>query len=85
MDDKQRLLTATDLLRRCAEGFGAFVHGRKLARKERDSLRRDIADFLDGVRTRRQHDASADCWCGPTIEHVDPDTGAAVYVHKEVQ
>ena len=50
MDYREKLMTATDLLQRCADGFGAFVHGRKMARKERDELRRDIADFLDGSR-----------------------------------
>lgn len=32
---------------------------------------------------RREHAASADCWCNPTIDYVNPDTGAAVYVHHE--
>lgn len=50
MDYRQKLMLATELLQRCAEGFGAFVHGRKMSRKERDALRRDIADFLDGSR-----------------------------------
>ena len=50
MDDyRQKLMTATDLLQQCADGFGAFVNGRKMARKERDALRRDIASFLDGA------------------------------------
>lgn len=45
---RQKLMTATDLIQQCADGFGAFVNGRKMARKERDALRRDIASFLDG-------------------------------------
>jgi hypothetical protein len=85
MDQEQKLKAATDLLRRCSEGFGAFINGRKMVRYERDKLRRDIADFLDGVRVSREHDASADCWCGPEVAHKDPDTGACVYVHKEMQ
>lgn len=24
-----------------------------------------------------------DCWCNPEVNYVDPDTGAAVIVHKE--
>ena len=51
-DDRHRLMVATDLLQQCAEGFGAFIHGRKMARKERDTLRRQIADFLDGAAPR---------------------------------
>jgi 5-methylcytosine-specific restriction endonuclease McrA len=32
-----------------------------------------------------EHVASADCWCEPTIDYRDPETGVAVYVHKEIQ
>jgi hypothetical protein len=32
-----------------------------------------------------EHVASADCWCEPTIDYRDPETGVAVYVHKEMQ
>jgi hypothetical protein len=37
---------AIALLRRCEEGFSAFIHGRKLARRERDALRADLQSFL---------------------------------------
>ena len=30
-----------------------------------------------------EHAASADCWRGPTIDYVDPESGATVYVHHE--
>jgi len=33
----------------------------------------------------RQHDASANCWCEPTIDYKDPDTGVAVYGHRSMQ
>ena len=33
----------------------------------------------------REHEASADCWCGPEVDYVDPDTGAKVFVHKHAQ
>jgi hypothetical protein len=33
----------------------------------------------------RQHNASADCWCEPTVDYKDPDTGVAVYVHRSIQ
>lgn len=50
-DEQAELLTryaqAVCLLRRCLEGFGAFIMGRKLARKERDTMRRDIERFLE--------------------------------------
>lgn len=35
--------------------------------------------------TKREHEASADCWCEPEIDYTDPDTGISVYVHKDVQ
>lgn len=50
MNYREKLMAATDLLQRCSDGFGAFINGRKMARKERDALRRDIAIFLDGSR-----------------------------------
>lgn len=30
-----------------------------------------------------EHEASADCWCEPELDSVDPDTGAKVWVHRE--
>ena len=30
----------------------------------------------------REHWTSADCWCCPDVDYVDPDTGVKVYVHK---
>jgi len=48
-DYREKLMTATDLLQQCSEGFGAFINGRKMARKDRDALRAAIATFLDGA------------------------------------
>ena len=47
-DYKHRLMVATDLLQQCHEGFGAFINGRKMARKDREALRMAIARFMDG-------------------------------------
>ena len=44
--DARRLQVATELLSRCEAGFSAFVNGRKMARKDRDALRSEIAQFL---------------------------------------
>jgi hypothetical protein len=38
-----------------------------------------------GGKVEREHIASAACWCQPTVEYRDPDTGVAVIVHKEMQ
>jgi hypothetical protein len=32
-----------------------------------------------------EHVASPDCWCSPELDYVDPETGNAVYVHRDVQ
>lgn len=37
------------------------------------------------LSSQRQHIGSADCWCSPTVEFKDPASGAAVWVHKQVQ
>lgn len=43
---------AEALLQRCLDGFGAYIHGRKLAKPQRDRLRQDLQDFLEGRRVR---------------------------------
>jgi hypothetical protein len=45
-------------------------------------LTRTLAALLS---SQRQHIGSADCWCAPAVEFKDPVTGAAVYVHQQVQ
>lgn len=50
--DEDRIAQAEDLLRRCLDGFGAYIHGRKLKRQQRDRLREDIDQFLGGRRVR---------------------------------
>jgi len=32
-----------------------------------------------------EHSASENCWCQPEVDYVDPETGAAMYVHKSTQ
>lgn len=57
----------------CGERFDAATLG-KLIRVLEATLRR-----------QRQHIGSSDCWCSPSVEYKDPDTGVAVWVHKQVQ
>ncbi len=41
-----------------------------------------------GKRTKPgplEHVPFANCWCEPTAEYIDPDTGATVWLHKEAQ
>jgi hypothetical protein len=32
-----------------------------------------------------EHISSPDCWCEPELDYKDPDTGAEVWVHRELQ
>jgi hypothetical protein len=32
-----------------------------------------------------EHELSLDCWCSPEVDYVDPESGAAVVVHKAKQ
>lgn len=32
----------------------------------------------------REHISSPDCWCEPELYYKDPDTGAEVWVHREL-
>lgn len=32
-----------------------------------------------------EHISSPDCWCHPELDYKDPETGAEVWVHKELQ
>ena len=50
--EEDRAKQAEDLLRRCLDGFGAYIHGRKLKRQQRDRLREDLEQFLEGRRVR---------------------------------
>lgn len=40
-------------------------------------------DARTGLETRREHVESADCWCSPTLDYLDAETGRAVYVHHK--
>jgi hypothetical protein len=51
MED-ERITQAEALLRRCLDGFGAYIHGRKLKRQQRDRLREDLEQFLEGRSVR---------------------------------
>jgi hypothetical protein len=41
-----------------------------------------LDSFFPPIKAR-EHEESEDCWCHPTLDYVDPDTGVAVYVHHE--
>ena len=32
-----------------------------------------------------QHTPSAECWCNPIVDYVDPITGSEVYIHNNIQ
>jgi hypothetical protein len=37
------------------------------------------------VQEREHITDGGQCWCNPDIDYIDPDTGAAVIIHKEPQ
>lgn len=37
------------------------------------------------LSSQRQHIGSADCWCSPKVEFIDPVSRAQVWVHQQVQ
>ena len=57
----------------CAERYEVLTMGQ---------LTRTLAAMLS---SQRQHIGRADCWCRPSVEFKDPVTGAAVWVHNQVQ
>jgi len=46
-------------------------------------LMRALKERLSGKAP--EHTASQDCWCKPEAEYVDPESGAKVWVHRQVQ
>ena len=40
---------------------------------------------VERLRGPREHISSPDCWCEPELDYKDPDTGAEVWVHRELQ
>jgi len=37
------------------------------------------------IQAQKEHISSAECWCQPEVDCVDPETGATVYVHRGQQ
>lgn len=35
--------------------------------------------------TDAEHVESKECWCEPTLDYIDPETGNEVWLHKELQ
>lgn len=44
-----------------------------------------LAMLALGERLSREHIISAACWCQPEIDYIDPVTGNAVYLHRQIQ
>lgn len=38
-----------------------------------------------GLGAEWPHESSPTCWCEPTLDYEDPETGARVWVHKRPQ
>ena len=58
-------------------------------RKSKDSLyawflgEEHLLDSL--INRMREHKDSPNCWCSPTLIHIDPVTGIRIWVHKDIQ
>lgn len=53
--------------------------------EQRDHITRLMAEYMPYSRgeLEREHTNSADCWCSPTLDYVDSETGSKVYVHHK--
>lgn len=47
-------------------------------------LMRTLAARLKWL-AEREHEASRTCLCEPTVDYVDPQTGVAILVHRQMQ
>jgi hypothetical protein len=61
----------------------AFIASLKDCGHEASHVRQVLRELLDGGP--HEHTTTADCWCEPEVEYVDPETGAAVYLHRVPQ
>ena len=45
----------------------------------------DLEKYLTAPTPRKHITDGSECWCHPDVDYIDPETGAKVIVHKEVQ
>jgi hypothetical protein len=41
-------------------------------------------EFTTWDLSKTPHKNSKDCWCEPELDYEDPETGAQVWVHREI-
>ena len=72
-----------------SRAVGRDVHAELFAicgeRYEAATLGQLVRELTAKLSAERQHIDSADCWCSPNVEFIDPVTRAQVWVHKQVQ
>jgi len=44
-----------------------------------------LAGAAPAAQPRKHITDGSECWCHPDVDYIDPETGAKVIVHKEVQ
>ena len=63
---------------------GVVEAARKRRAQEEAEAKREKEVHTD-IAVLREHISSPDCWCEPELDYKDPDTGAEVWVHRELQ
>lgn len=44
---------------------------------------KSAVDLLAALLDQHAHRESSDCWCGPTLNYVDPETGVEHWIHHK--
>lgn len=74
-----------------SEAVGSDVHARLEAMRDESFDAKTLGQLMRTLAARlkwaagREHEASRACWCEPTVDYVDPQTGVAILVHRQVQ
>lgn len=61
------------------------LFAREIFSKERALFDAALLNSRPGKLKREHITDGSPCWCNPELDYKDPDTGAAVWVHKEPQ
>ena len=79
-------LSKQALLQAHKEGFDAALLPGSVpdAHPRMKSLADSIHNELLAARQQHITDGSP-CWCSPDLDYVDPETGAKVWIHKNIQ
>ena len=75
-------------------GYNYLMHPKAVSSSS-DDVMKTVAKLQEAVpeynyfrhqtyaNLKKEHISSAECWCEPEVDYIDPETGVAVYVHKQ--